>query len=111
MPRIVVAIGAARPAKVNRIVSTKPPVVSRIILKNSEERSGFGSVNTIGGMVFGLFGRVPRSGETVNYDRFKYRVEKMKGSRILSLHMSLLSPKPKTEKEKEDAANEEAKTN
>lgn len=67
--------------------------------------------NTIGGLVFGLFGRVPRSGETIGYDRFKYRVEKMKGSRILNLHMTLQPPKPKPDTEKEDAAaNKEAKS-
>ncbi len=67
--------------------------------------------NTIGGLVFGLFGRVPRSGETVTYDRFKYRVEKMKGSRILNLYMTLLPPKSKEEKTDETSKGikEEAK--
>lgn len=50
--------------------------------------------STIGGFVFGLFGRVPRSGETIGYNRFKFRVEKMKGARILSLHLTLTAPKP-----------------
>jgi len=52
-----------------------------------------GDITTIGGFVFGLFGRVPRSGESVKYDRFKFRVEKMKGARILSLHLTLSGPK------------------
>jgi len=50
-----------------------------------------GDITTIGGFVFGLFGRVPRSGESVKHDRFKFRVEKMKGARILSLHLTLSS--------------------
>jgi len=51
--------------------------------------------NTLGGMVFGLFGRVPRSGEATTYENFKFRVEKMKGPRILRLHLTLLqSHKP-----------------
>ena len=46
--------------------------------------------NTLGGMVFGLFGRVPRSGEATTYENFKFRVEKMKGPRILRLHLTIL---------------------
>jgi CBS domain containing-hemolysin-like protein len=53
-----------------------------------------GDITTIGGFVFGLFGRVPRSGESINHDRFRFRIEKMKGSRILSLHLTLVSTKP-----------------
>ena len=48
-----------------------------------------GDHNTIGGLVFGLFGRIPRSGENVNYENFKFRVDKMKGPRILKLHVTL----------------------
>ena len=48
--------------------------------------------DTVGGYVFGLFGRIPRSGESTTIDRFKFRVEKMKGSRILSLYLTLMSP-------------------
>ncbi len=48
--------------------------------------------DTVGGYVFGLFGRIPRSGESTTVDRFKFRVEKMKGSRILSLFLTLMSP-------------------
>ncbi len=52
-----------------------------------------GDITTIGGFVFGLFGRVPRSGESISHDRFKFRVEKMKGARILNLHLTLSRPK------------------
>ena len=59
--------------------------------------------DTVGGYVFGLFGRIPRSGESTTVDRFKFRVEKMKGSRILSLFLTLMSPPatslPGTEKD------------
>ena len=58
--------------------------------------------DTVGGYVFGLFGRIPRSGESTTIDRFKFRVEKMKGSRILSLFLTLMSlhaqQHPETEK-------------
>ena len=58
--------------------------------------------DTVGGYVFGLFGRIPRSGESTTVNRFKFRVEKMKGSRILSLFLTLKSlhaqPLPETEK-------------
>jgi CBS domain containing-hemolysin-like protein len=46
--------------------------------------------DTVGGLVFGLFGRIPRSGESTTVDHFKFRVEKMKGSRILNIHLTLL---------------------
>lgn len=62
--------------------------------------------DTVGGYVFGLFGRIPRSGESTTVDRFKFRVEKMKGSRILSLFITLMSPpaKPLPGTEKDEAS-------
>jgi magnesium and cobalt exporter, CNNM family len=62
-----------------------------------------GDITTIGGFVFGLFGRVPRSGESIKYDRFKFRVEKMKGARILSLHLTLSNPKSSETPESQEA--------
>ena len=56
--------------------------------------------DTVGGLVFGLFGRIPRSGESTTLEHFKFRVEKMKGSRILNLHLTLL---------KRSSTNEESK--
>jgi len=60
--------------------------------------------DTIGGMVFGLIGRVPRSGEIVPIQGFRFQVEKMKGSRILKL--KCVSPLKDTEKTKEKALSE-----
>lgn len=62
--------------------------------------------DTVGGYVFGLFGRIPRSGESTTVDRFKFRVEKMKGSRILSLFITLMSPpsQPLPGMEKDEAS-------
>ena len=64
--------------------------------------------DTVGGYVFGLFGRIPRSGESTTVDRFKFRVEKMKGSRILSLFITLMSPaaQPLPGKEKDEASGD-----
>jgi len=62
--------------------------------------------DTVGGYVFGLFGRIPRSGESTTVDRFKFRVEKMKGSRILSLHLTLLGPPPLPEEEQDKAQDD-----
>jgi len=39
--------------------------------------------------VFGLFGRIPRSGEAITHENLKFRVEKMKGARILNLHITI----------------------
>ena len=47
--------------------------------------------DTVGGLVFGLFGRIPRSGEAITYENLKFRVEKMKGARILNLHLTVVS--------------------
>jgi putative hemolysin len=65
-----------------------------------------GDYDTVGGYVFGLFGRIPRSGESTTIDRFKFRVEKMKGSRILSLFLTLMSPNPLTNKEQDEATED-----
>ncbi|QPJ66854.1 MAG: HlyC/CorC family transporter [Candidatus Nitrohelix vancouverensis] len=45
---------------------------------------------TVGGLVFGLFGRVPRSGETVSLGCYKFHIEKMKGARIISLRLNVM---------------------
>ena len=57
--------------------------------------------DTVGGLVFGLFGRIPRSGESTTLEHFKFRVEKMKGSRILNLHLTLLKRSSTTEESKQ----------
>ena len=62
-----------------------------------------GDITTIGGFVFGLFGRVPRSGESITHERFKFRVEKMKGARILKIHLTLSSSKPSGASESREA--------
>lgn len=41
--------------------------------------------DSVGGFVFGLFGKVPRWGESVTYEGFKFTIEKMKGLRILKI--------------------------
>ena len=38
--------------------------------------------DTVGGLVFGLTGRVPSVGETVNYDSLEFRTERVTGRRI-----------------------------
>ena len=57
--------------------------------------------DTVGGLVFGLFGRIPRSGESTTVDHFKFRVEKMKGSRILKLHLTIIK-RPITQEKPEE---------
>lgn len=63
--------------------------------------------DTVGGYVFGLFGRIPRSGESTAVDRFKFRVEKMKGSRILSLYLTLMSPPTPRHDEEQDEVHQD----
>ena len=38
--------------------------------------------DTVGGLVFGLTGRVPTVGETVRYDSLQFRTERVTGRRI-----------------------------
>lgn len=59
--------------------------------------------HSIGGFVFDLFGRVPRSGETVTYENFRFQVEKMKGSRIVKLALTIF----KLEKPEETVQEQE----
>lgn len=46
---------------------------------------------SIGGFVFGSFGRVPRRGEFIMQEGFKFTVEKMKGPRILKIFMEKIA--------------------
>jgi CBS domain containing-hemolysin-like protein len=50
--------------------------------------------NTVGGLVFGLAGRIPSEGESVRIDGFTFAVERVQGRRILSV---LVTPAPPTE--------------
>jgi len=61
--------------------------------------------DTVGGLVFGLFGRVPRSGELVATGRFNFRVEKMQGARILKLYLTVLN----SEAREQNKANKKEK--
>lgn len=44
--------------------------------------------NTVGGFVFGLFGRMPRAGETLKYRDLKFEVLEMEGRRIERLKIT-----------------------
>jgi CBS domain containing-hemolysin-like protein len=41
--------------------------------------------NTVGGLVYGLAGKMPAEGECVEYDGFRFTVEKLQGRRILTV--------------------------
>lgn len=43
--------------------------------------------DTIGGLVLNLFGALPREGRTVSLDHLRFRVTRMKGTRILELEV------------------------
>ncbi len=45
-------------------------------------------LETVGGYVFHLFGRVPQLGESVKVDGFRFTVEKLKGRRIMEIRLS-----------------------
>jgi len=46
--------------------------------------------NTIGGFVFGLFGRMPRAGETLKYREYKFEILEMDGRKIGRLKITKL---------------------
>jgi len=49
-----------------------------------------GRADTIGGYVLDLFGRLPRTGETVEDGRFRYRVLRMSGRRVAAVELEPL---------------------
>jgi len=54
---------------------------------NEELNGGIPSedFDTVGGFVFHLFGKLPKRGQTIEYNDFIFKVDKMKGRRILGL--------------------------
>ena len=71
-----------------RLLATYPITEFNEYFKTQLSEEDF---ETVGGLVFGLFGRVPRSGEAIAHDNFKFRIEKMKGARILNLHLTVMN--------------------
>ena len=71
-----------------RLIATYPVSEFNEYFGTQLPEEGF---DTVGGFVFGLFGRIPRSGEAIAYENFKFMVEKMKGSRILNLHLTVIN--------------------
>ena len=56
-------------------------------------------VTTVGGLVYALFGRVPKSGETLMYGGFKIVVERVHRRRIERVYFARLEPAPTPERE------------
>jgi CBS domain containing-hemolysin-like protein len=50
--------------------------------------------DTVGGLVFGLTGRVPAAGETVHFDSIEFRTERVTGRRIQKVLVSKLASEP-----------------
>jgi CBS domain containing-hemolysin-like protein len=48
--------------------------------------------DTVGGLVFGLIGRVPLTGETVRFDSLEFRTERVTGRRIQKVVITKLPP-------------------
>ncbi len=70
-------------------------VSPRMALEDLKERLGIVppgdvDIDTVGGLVFHLFGRVPQKGETVEYQGWHFVVEDMKRTRILKLRLERL---------------------
>jgi len=52
------------------------------------------SVDTMGGLVMALLGRVPRQGERTRYGNLEFVVEKASGRRVVSIIVELTGPAP-----------------
>jgi CBS domain containing-hemolysin-like protein len=50
--------------------------------------------DTVGGLVFGLTGRVPVAGEKVKFDSIEFRTERVTGRRIQKVVIKKLPPEP-----------------
>ena len=50
--------------------------------------------DTVGGLVFGLTGRVPQEGERVRFDSLEFRTERVTGRRIQKVVITKLPPEP-----------------
>ncbi len=57
--------------------------------------------DTIGGLVLGILGHVPFSGETLEYDGIKIAINEMAGNRILKLHLDIVELKNEVNLEEE----------
>ncbi len=55
--------------------------------------------DTVGGLVFGLVGRVPTPGETVDYDSLRFRAERVSGRRIQKVVITKQPPQAAPERE------------
>ena len=53
--------------------------------------------NTVGGLVFGLAGRIPSQGEGIDVGDCRFTVEKIEGRRILTVVMNCQPPQPVAE--------------
>ena len=66
-------------------------------MKNDEFNEVFGKnlpseeADTIGGIILERLGRLPHTGEEVNFDGFKFIVNKIRGRRILKVKVILKS--------------------
>ena len=56
-----------------------------------------GDWDTVGGLVFDRFGRVPYEGETCDCDGYQLRVERVQGRRITKVHVLTVERQPRLE--------------
>jgi CBS domain containing-hemolysin-like protein len=54
-------------------------------------------VDTVAGLVYALFGRVPAQGETISLPGAEFRVEKTLGQRITKVRITRTTPAPQEE--------------
>jgi CBS domain containing-hemolysin-like protein len=78
-------------------------VAGRVPIDELAERLGIGfgvdDVTTVGGMVYALFGRVPKPGESLVHSGFKIVVERVRRRRIERVYFERLTPVPTPESE------------
>jgi putative hemolysin len=71
-------------------------VMASLPVEDLEEQLGIpfppGEFDTVGGFVLDLFGELPREGDTVVHDAWKFKVLRMKGTRIMELEIARGEP-------------------
>ncbi|TAL33019.1 MAG: HlyC/CorC family transporter [Spirochaetes bacterium] len=84
------------PPEIKKLGRNSFEVDSHMTISDFNEETGAAfpteEFDTIGGMVYDLFGKIPKKNETIRHDGVTFRVKSIKGTRINRLIVSL--PKP-----------------
>ena len=85
-------------ALVERLIDGSLRVDARILIDELNDLGSLtlpeGDWDTVGGLVFDIFGRVPTAGEVCELDGYRLKVERTQGRRITRVLVTRLEPAP-----------------